>query len=162
MAEYVEISIDEMDEFLSAEGFNRLEQEEIGHPCKEAVYEQEYNDAGCRIRIYSSVNIHGGTGRKVGSDAIRVVLVDPEGYVWHKGFTRVHRVKNWRANLMKRYEDVLDFPWNYRWQEPKPCPNCIGGILRTRSGKKGPFMGCSNYNPTDRNSCRHTEPVETA
>lgn len=160
MAEYVEIEIEEMDLFLGEEGFERIEPDAVGHPCKEAVYERSYDDSGCRIRIYSSVDIRNSAGRKAGSDAIRVVLVDPEGYPWNKSFKRVHRVVNWRNNLLQRINPVIDEYWKYPWQAPRECPKCQGGILRTRWGKKGPFMGCSNYNPTVRDSCRNTEAVQ--
>ena len=142
MAEAVEITLEQMDAFLNAQYFTRVEPDDVGHPCYEAVYEREYGDKGCRIRVYSSVDIRDSGSRGVGQDAIRVVLVDPEGYAWNRSFKRVHRVKNWRLNLMKRYERVLDFPWEFAWAEPKPCPMCDGGILRTRTGKKGSFMGC--------------------
>lgn len=162
MAEYVDITLEEMDAFLvDAQMFERLEPDDVGHPCHEAVYERPYDDSGCRIRIYSSVDMRDQAGRGVGSDAIRVVLVDPDNYPWNKSFKRVHRVVNWRLNLLHRYEPVLDYPWNYRWEEPRPCTQCVGGILRTRWGKKGPFMGCSNYNPHDSNSCRNTERIST-
>ena len=162
MAEYVDITLEQMDDFLvDAQHFRRIVPEAVGHPCHEAVYERHYDDSGCRIRIYSSVDMRDEGSRGVGNDAIRVVIVDPEGYAWNKSFKRVHRVKGWRLNLMKRYEPILDFSWNYAWAAPYPCPSCNGGILRTRWGKKGPFMGCSGYNPKDPMSCRNTEPVRT-
>jgi len=160
MAKYVDISLEQMDDFLvDAQHFTRIEPEDVGHPCYEAVYEREYDDSGCRIRIYSSVDLRDEGGRKVGSDAIRVVIVDPEGYPWNKSFKRVHRVKGWRLNLLHRYEPIIDFPWNYLWEEPRQCPSCNTGLLRTRWGKKGPFMGCSGYNPKVPSSCRNTERI---
>lgn len=160
MADYTDITLEEMDAFLvDANDFRRIEPEEVGHYCKEAVYEREYDDTGCRIRIYSSIDIRNSAGRKKGADAIRVVLVDPEGYPWHKGFKRVHRVENWRLNLLRRFEPVIDEYWNYKWVAPRKCPKCHFGTLRTRNGKKGPFMGCSGYNPNIKDSCRHTEAI---
>lgn len=35
----------------------------------------------------------------------------------------------------------------------KPCPDC-GKPLKVRTGKRGPFLGCSGYP-----KCRHTEPI---
>jgi len=161
MAEAVEITLEEMNAFLvEAQGFTRVDPEDLNHVCFEAVYEREYDDSGCRIRIYSSVDIRDNESRGIGADAIRVVLIDKEGYPWHQQFKRVHRVVNWRKNLLSRFERVIDFPWDYRWAEPIPCPSCKIGTLRTRYGKKGPFMGCSNYKPDDRrNSCRNTEAI---
>jgi len=162
MPQYVSISLEEMDAFLvDAQGFRRLDPSEVNHPCGEYVYEHPMNDdyaPDCKIRIYSTI-AKNGDGRKSGADAIRVVLVDPQGYPWCKAFKRVHRVKGWRLNVLRRYEPVLDEPWNYRWMEEYPCPKCYGGMMRCRYGKKGSFMGCSNYNPNGEDSCRNTEPV---
>lgn len=164
MAKYVEITKDEFEDFIvDAQMFRRLDYEEIGHVCGEEVYELPMNSGyapGCKIRIYSSIS-RKGVGRDAGADAIRVVLVDPEGYPWMKALKRVHRVKGWRANVLDRYERVLNEPWNYRWQAQYPCPKCSGGMLRCRWGRKGSFMGCSNYNPNNDASCRHTEAVYT-
>ena len=162
MAEYVDITLEEMDAFLEkAQGFRRLDPSEVNHPCGEHVYELDMNPdyaKGCKIRIYSTIS-RKGDSRSKGSDAIRVVLGDHQGYPWCKAFKRVHRVKGWRRNVLRRYEPVLDEPWNYRWMEEYPCPKCFGGIMRCRWGKKGSFMGCSNYNPNGSDSCRNTEAV---
>tara|TARA_R110002096_G_scaffold310594_4_gene505123 strand:+ start:799 stop:1329 length:531 start_codon:yes stop_codon:yes gene_type:complete len=162
MSEAVTISLEEMDTFLvDAQLFTRLEPEQVGHTCYEYVYERglatDYAP-DCKIRVYSSIG-RNGESRSKGSDAIRVVLVDPKGYPFCKAFKRVHRVTGWRANLLNRYEPVLDEPWSYTWQEEYPCPKCSDGILRTRWGKKGSFMGCSNYQLSNPNPCKNTEPV---
>jgi hypothetical protein len=162
MAKAVSITLEEMDDFLcDAQGFERLEPAEVGHPCGEFVYQHPTNERyapGCHIRIYSSIS-RTGESRDVGADAIRCVLVDRSGYPWMKAMKRVHRVKGWRANILDRYERILDEPWNYKWAEEFPCPKCDEGILRCRWGRKGSFMGCSNYNPNQEDSCRHTEPA---
>lgn len=46
--------------------------------------------------------------------------------------------------------DSVAPPGNHR-EEHTQCPSC-GGTLRTRSGKYGPFLGCSNYP-----NCRFTQ-----
>jgi len=170
MAKYVEITRDEFEDFIvNAQMFRRLDPNEIGHVCGEEVYELPMNSGyapGCKIRIYSSIS-RKGVGRDAGADAIRVVLVDPEGYPWMKALKRVHRVKGWRANVLDRYERVLNEPWHYRWQAQYPCPKCSDGTMRCRWGRKGSFMGCSNYNPNATHfklkqaSCRHTEMIYT-
>lgn len=161
MSEAVSISLEEMDAFMEAQFFTRLEPDQVGHTCYEWVYEQEMNHRyapNCKIRIYSSID-RNGESRAKGSDAIRVVLTDPKGYPFCKAFKRVHRVKGWRLNLLRRYEPVLHEPWNYTWAEEYSCPKCKVGLLRTRWGKKGSFMGCSNYQLSNPDPCKHTEPV---
>lgn len=130
MADYIQISLEDMDAFMEAQGFDRLGRDEMrelyqkdGQAWVEAgeyIYEQDYDLSqshapGCRIRIYSSITISGNKGRSVGSDAIRVVLVDSEGQPFFKRFKRVHRVKGWRQNLLSRYEPVLEAPEAYPW-----------------------------------------------
>jgi hypothetical protein len=165
MAEAVPISLEEMDAFLvESQGFIRIPLEEMDAPhikarfCKEWIYEREYSEEfapGCRIRIFSSLDSRGGGSRDVGRDAIRVVIVDPEGFPWCKAFARVHRVKGWRANLLRRIETPLEESSLYRWvPERYGCTEGCSGILRTRWGKKGSFLGCSNYP-----RCRNTEAI---
>mgnify|MGYP003110082362 CR=1 FL=1 len=127
MPKYVNIGLDEMDEFLvEAQGFDRIDGDERremhldqGIPYVESgehIYEMDMDQdyaPGCRIRIYSSIAVRGEQGRRRGADAIRVVIVDENGMVCNNSFKRVHRVKNWRLNLLKRYEPILDEPWNY-------------------------------------------------
>lgn len=152
-ATYVHISEEEMDDWMNAQMFRRVEVEGT----KEIVYEHDMDPnyaPDCRIRVYSSI-VPGEGGRKVGGDAIRVVLVDPTGYVWAKGFTRVHRTQNWRLNMLRRYETIFEEPWNYKWAPPITCSEC-GLEMRCRHGKKGSFYGCSGYR-TD--GCRNTEAI---
>jgi hypothetical protein len=118
-ATYVHISEEEMDDWMNAQMFRRVEVE----------------------------------GTK--EIAIRVVLVDPTGYVWAKGFTRVHRTQNWRLNMLRRYETIFEEPWNYKWAPPITCSEC-GLEMRCRHGKKGSFYGCSGYRT---NGCRNTEAI---
>ena len=126
MAKYVKISLEEMDAFMDAEGFDRIDTSERkemhisqGIPYVEAgehIYEMDMDQdyaPGCRIRIYSSIAIRAEEGRGRGSDAIRVVIVDEDGIVCNNSFKRVHRVKNWRLNLLKRYEPILEHPQDY-------------------------------------------------
>ena len=45
--------------------------------------------------------------RSKGKDAIRCLLVNEEGWPIKK-FTRTHRVKNWRLNLLRKYEPAIE------------------------------------------------------
>ena len=58
-------------------------------------------------------SIRKGEGRGIGTDAIRVVIVDEDGKVCNNSFKRVHRTKNWRLNLLKRYEPIIEHPQEY-------------------------------------------------
>jgi DNA helicase-4 len=35
-----------------------------------------------------------------------------------------------------------------------PCPKCSSGVLKTRNGKNGPFLGCSTFP-----KCNYTQPI---
>ena len=98
------ISIEEMDAFLiEAQGFSRITPER-GY---EITYERPTQyDSNIVVRIYSTVDERTGYSRSSGSDAIRTILKQKEGKVLKK-YSRVNRTRNWRANLLKRYEDDL-------------------------------------------------------
>lgn len=126
MAKYEEIKLEQFDDFMEAQGFDRIDQEERrdmhirqGIPFVESgehIYEMDMDQdyaPGCRIRIYSSISIRKGEGRGTGTDAIRVVIVDEDGKVCNNSFKRVHRTKNWRLNLLKRYEPIIEHPQDY-------------------------------------------------
>ena len=108
---YVNITKEEMDSFLvDAQGF-----EEMDLPYAEVVYQRPAKRDGTFIRIYSSIH-KGGRARRSGKDAIRTVLLSkdssemnhgPDGYKGIKKYKRVHRTKNWRLNLLKRYDSDL-------------------------------------------------------
>ena len=140
---YVQITRGQMEAFLVvAERFKEVIPD---HPCKEAVYDKEFGDQGCFVRVYSTIT--DGEGRDVGTDAIRVVVVSPGGLVFLRPCKRVHRTKNWRRNMLDRINSVLAMNPQY---EERPC-SC-GGMLRTRAGRHGAFLGCSEYP-----RCRNTE-----
>lgn len=98
------ISLEEMDAFLiEAQGFSRITPER-GY---EITYERPTQyDPNIVVRIYSTVDERTGYSRSSGSDAIRTILKQKEGKVLKK-YSRVNRTRNWRANLLKRYEDDL-------------------------------------------------------
>ncbi|MGB0165032.1 MAG: hypothetical protein ACPF9I_06445 [Candidatus Thalassarchaeaceae archaeon] len=115
---YVNITKEEMDRFLiDAQGF-----EEMDFPYAEVVYQRPAKREGTFIRIYSSIHKghrYGGMegrARRAGKDAIRTVLLSkdasrmyhsPDGYKGIKKYKRVHRTKNWRLNLLSRYDSDL-------------------------------------------------------
>ena len=155
MANYVEIALEEFDAFMDAQGFDRIEQKERKEMYRKGKFNAESGEyyyeymmdsehaPGCRIRVYSSISIHKAKGRRNGTDAIRIVLVDPNNNIFHSGFKRTHRVDGWRLNLLKKYEEVIHNPKEYKWLPSKPC-SC-GGTLSTKYGKNGFFMGCNRW-----------------
>lgn len=105
---YVDISVAQMQDFMEALSFRELSIEERSskYPSgairvvKERVFTRPLGEG--EIRVYSSVT--GQTSRAKGRDAIRVQYwVDG---VKVAGTTRVHRVENWRRNLLNRVYEL--------------------------------------------------------
>ena len=105
---YVDISVAQMQDFMEALSFRELSIEERSskYPSgairvvKERVFTRALGEG--EIRVYSSVT--GQTSRAKGRDAIRVQYwVDG---VKVAGTTRVHRVENWRRNLLNRVYEL--------------------------------------------------------
>lgn len=153
-AEYERISKENMSAFLKSLDFKQVILKPVkGYPTKEMVYERflkKVKDGEIVIRIYTSVVLLGrdkGFGRKAGKDAIRVQAVhrpsspdatNPNGYILTPA-KRVHRVTNWRKNLLKRIEWVED-------SNTKVVQDSAGNpmmLRRSRSGKY--FWGSRNY-----------------
>lgn len=143
---YVHISHEEFTEFATSKQFKQIE-DKRSH---EYVYERIAKHGHARMLIYSTISIFGGGGRKIGKDAIRLVLqVKREGQ-WTKSgfkFKRVHRTKNWRNNLTNRMKDAAD---NIH---KETCPEC-GHALLKRESEFGIFYACCMWNVTGCNGKR--------
>lgn len=140
MAQYVRISSEDMDSFMGALGFRELSRESRGLTVKEKVFERPFHEG--RIRVYSSVEDRPGrlaAGRKMGRDAIRVQYWIDDTKVF--GAKRVHRVVNWRRNMLDRVYDIEDM-FGHR-----PVPRDSSGnpmVARTsKQGKK--FWGSRDF-----------------
>lgn len=135
-AKFYNITETEMNEFLSAKGFRKMELPN----CAELVWGKrvDSDDFQLSMRVYSGIN-PSGQSRGVGKDAIRVVLVkrDPDGKIYKVGGSkRVNRVETWKKNLANRIDG---------WKVPsEKCCKC-GNLMAERSGKNGDFLGCTNY-----------------
>ena len=142
MAVAVEISLSEMTEFLTSQGFTVIPKLPRTN---EVVFGKVVGSNLC-LRVYTS--IEGDSSRGVGEDAIRTVLVARvDGEVKIVGSDRrVHRVAGWRKNL----QDRLD---NWESQLGPCCPKCGSPTVR-RLSKKGPFHGCVRYP-----DCRTVQPI---
>jgi len=138
MAHYKNITAQEMEEFLSSQGFQLMTLPNV----VEIVYGKvcRRHDMMYSIRIYTGINPDGNS-RDVGRDAIRVEInwKDPTGTVRRCGGSkRVHRVQGWRKNLQNRLD---------HWYQALG-PQCHCGapmVLRTQRKSKHKFWGCSTY-----------------
>jgi len=137
---YVNITEEEMDEFLSERGFI-----EISLP---KTYEKVYGklvieeNPMVTLRVYTSIEKRQATpsSRPVGSDAIRLVLVTklPNGNIKPIGQSqRVYRIATWKNNLQKKMDT-----WNEFFGPP--CPVCNHHTV-SKEGRYGVFWGCVQY-----------------
>ena len=143
MASFEKISSEQMDNFMDVLGFSELSIKErtgnLRRTVKEKVYEKDFG-AG-KIRIYSSVA--GVESRDVGKDAIRVQYWVDGVKVY--GATRVHRVKNWRNNVLNRIYSLEDMVSKGSLRKvPKDSSGSPMVVRKARRGGKK-FWGSSNY-----------------
>jgi hypothetical protein len=119
-SEFVTITLEEMDNFLvDAQGFRRLNPDEVGHYCGEWVYEYYLEPTNSRIRVYSSIPVavhnsmnHNSATRGKGKDAIRCILLTGSTSVGVDEkcigkATSTKRITLWRLNLLKKYEQWI-------------------------------------------------------
>jgi hypothetical protein len=105
-AHYKEIKTDDMHNFLTAIGFERISA--VTGTARELVYGKIIKKNVC-LRVYTS--LVGEHVRAVGADAIRIAVVrrQPDGSITGIGKAkRVHRVENWRANLLTRITETME------------------------------------------------------
>jgi hypothetical protein len=151
-ARYVQITLEEFDEFMEGLFFERLDHRTLNY--SEYVYERQFLNVDAKIRIYSSISIYGEESRGKGRDAIRVVVLYkfPSEFrgplIWQaaKKQKRVHRVQNWRTNLDKRIEEARIII------NVDPCSEC-GAPMILREGKYGLFYSCTTW-PQCNNTCK--------
>jgi len=143
MASFEKISSEQMGNFMEVLGFSELSIKErtgnLRRTVKEKVYEKDFG-AG-KIRIYSS--IAGVESRDVGKDAIRVQYWVDGVKVY--GATRVHRVKNWRNNVLNRIYSLEDMVSKGSLRKvPKDSSGSPMVVRKARRGGKK-FWGSSDY-----------------
>ncbi|TFG30906.1 hypothetical protein EU528_07550 [Candidatus Thorarchaeota archaeon] len=90
------------------------------------------------IWIYSTVNPMSGMSRKLGEDAIRMVLMYKNTHAVMKE-TKTLRTSNWKKNLEAKIRDLTEKTTEYR------CPWGHPLVKRTGKGGKGSFYGCANF-----------------
>ena len=143
MASFEKISSEQMGNFMEVLGFSELSIKErtgnLRRTVKEKVYEKDFG-AG-KIRIYSS--IAGVESRDVGKDAIRVQYWVDGVKVY--GAARVHRVKNWRNNVLNRIYSLEDMVSKGSLRKvPKDSSGSPMVVRKARRGGKK-FWGSSDY-----------------
>tara|TARA_R110000822_G_scaffold197781_4_gene335833 strand:- start:15637 stop:16152 length:516 start_codon:yes stop_codon:yes gene_type:complete len=156
-AQYTEISLEEMDEFMQSEGFVKVAHNPLNG--FEVQYDLMHKN-GLRIRLFSTIDVRSDAGRRKGSDAMRLILIAPDDSIIRGAkFTRIHRVKNWRKNLMARYNQILDAMDSeaISYCPSFDCPKCPGTIRTLLAKQISTFMGCSGYQT---NNCRNSYNVE--
>jgi len=162
MAQYYNISIQEMNDFMVSQGFSVIPQEMLPGT-RELVYGKRVDSNGIAltVRVYTGID-SSGQSRDVGQDAMRVALftrvpdsTSPLKTVSKQlfGSKRVHRVAGWAKNLKSRIDEVIE-----KSKYQKVCDKCgLPMILRQGKSKNGgkpySFYGCSGYP-----SCTNTKP----
>lgn len=155
MAEYHNITQEEIEGFLIPQGFSALSLPGT----VELVYGKrvDQDDLPLTLRVYTGIN-PSGDSRDVGKDAIRVNLFygfhDRDGnrkIIKMGGSKRVHRVKGWAKNLQSRLNGWLDFLPKHK------CDKCGKPMIprSARKDKKRKFLGCAGYP-----DCDNTRPVK--
>ena len=101
---YVEITLQEMKEFLESSGFRMYKRD----PKTEWVANKLFPVEGSIyvIRVYTTINPD-EKSRVVGSDAIRVGVFTSNGE-WVFGSKRVNRTKNWKESIKIRIKELED------------------------------------------------------
>jgi replicative superfamily II helicase len=133
---YTEIIQSEFEDLLNLQGYKWKILDD--NMAKEVIYLVETGGIG--VKIFSS--IVSGMSRGVGTDAIRVLGLDPvSGLPVISSESRVYRTDNWRSNLVQRIEDV-----KLKMKDIQKCQICGGMMVeRTNSKTKEKFFGCLNY-----------------
>jgi hypothetical protein len=106
-ARYVEVTLDEMDKILKR-AF-RILRPRKGENRGEVYYDLKLGKY-VGIRVWTSIRPRSGSGAGVGQDAIRVQLISlkDNGPLQKGKAPIVKRTQNWRDNLKKRVEELID------------------------------------------------------
>jgi len=106
-AQYIEISLDEMEKFLKR-GFRALRPKQ-GQQRGEIYFDLHLGQF-VGIRVWTSIRPHSGTGAEVGADAIRVQLISlkDQGPLEKGKAPIVKRTQGWRNGLQDRIEELAE------------------------------------------------------
>jgi len=106
-AQYIEITLEEMEKFLKR-GFRALRPKQ-GQQRGEIYFDLHLGQF-VGIRVWSSIRPHSGTGAEVGADAIRVQLISlkDQGPLEKGKAPIVKRTQGWRNGLQDRIEELAE------------------------------------------------------
>lgn len=148
MAEYIEIESWEMRDFLETQGYNPVSLPRTRELVYEKVITSEPLAWRTVVRVYTTVEAGKGRARDVGKDSIKVVplliLAEPiyknrTEYPLGKN-KRVHRVRNWKANLQSRLDATEALP-----QIKSPPTSPQGYPMVIRKGNRGEFWASLGF-----------------
>lgn len=157
MGTYVEISKAEMNKTLEDCGFvetdyrfDLMAQEEVW---ERQVVSSTGKEFPFTVVIYTTIDKRTGVSRKVGGDAIRLILWDDKAErPIMASEKRVFRTKSALSNMKERARELFRFVFE------APLCEC-GGIMVERCSKKPgakPFLGCSRFSPNGKLHCAKT------
>ncbi|QLG30025.1 topoisomerase DNA-binding C4 zinc finger domain-containing protein (plasmid) [Halorarum halophilum] len=165
--DYVQITKDEFDEFVADELPREFEEKEWNWT-QEAVYDCELprGEHTFVLRIWSSVDVRDGYGRKKGGDAIRVqcLVVDEDKgpgswkpIVHHSQLpddcgSHIKRTDGWKDRVKRHLIALESIVGGEQYQECIWCDRPM--IVRTNKSTGDEFFGCSGFP-----DCRHTEAI---
>jgi hypothetical protein len=99
---YVEISLEQMKEFLESQGFIMWKKNANTEWQANKIFNCGENNY--LIHVYTSINPN-DTSRGVGKDAIRVCVFSSSGK-WVFGSKRVNRTLNWKKSIQNRIQEL--------------------------------------------------------
>lgn len=105
------------------------------------------------LRLFSSIDVRSKISRNYGEDAIRLVLINTNFDIPIFKGKKTLRMENWRDNLIKKINHILDNPKFF----DRMCPSCTNPLV-VRKGSSGEFWGCSKY-PECRFTDAYVEPA---
>lgn len=160
MAQFTNVTKEEMGAFLGSKGFSLLTLPGV----VELVWAKlvRLNNVAVSMRVYSGID-PSGDSRGVGEDAIRLELYwrDANGTILRIGGSkRVHRVAGWRTNLQNRID---------LWQDMlgPTCPACGAPMVLRKVKKEGPnkgreFYSCAAWKTTQCNGFQWADEAKSA
>lgn len=152
---YVRFGIDDFRDLMLKIGFVEVDL----HGVWEHVFERQVETKSRKfpyiVRVYSSIDKSSGWTRPAATDAVKLELF----YIQQGGdirrITQAHRtIYRTKEALTRVEEKAREMFMQVRDDLCHDCGEAHGGIMLKRSGRNGPFLGCSRY-PI----CRATRPA---
>ncbi len=109
-ATYTVVTLEEIEKFLKRCYWAMKPQQSVfrSRDGEEVVYDLKLSNKAV-VRIFTTVSPHGGVGRDVGQDAIRVGLYKASGGPLQGGkLPIVKRTQGWKDNLRERVDETIE------------------------------------------------------